>query len=331
MVWVSNMLIEGPEEQRNVAGGIEWLRRAVDLGNADAMANLGIRHMHGTGVEQDFEKAAGLLQRAIEGGSVGAYRVLAILHFHGQGVEKDVAKAIRLFRLGAAGGDPLAMLAVGNVYARGEGTPVDFEKAREWFAKAAAAGVAEGHHELGRLHEFGRGTETDMGAALGHYRRGAEAGHPDSLARVGFACFDGDGTKRDRADAVRWLTRAAAAEQSYAVLYLSLALRSLGRDVEALDVLRIHKAKTGHSDWLHVLLSFLAGDLTTAELHALADAPESKRLSQRCEAHFYAGALALLAGDRPAAKAEFEACIATGKTTYVEHRSATLALQGMAD
>jgi len=73
--------------------GVDYLKRAVDAGSADAMASLAALLAAGDGVAQDFGVARALYQRAARAGQPQAHRDLALLDLAGQGAAADPAQA----------------------------------------------------------------------------------------------------------------------------------------------------------------------------------------------------------------------------------------------
>ena len=88
-----------------------------------------------------------------------------------------------------------------------------------------------------------------------------------------------------------------------------LILCQQGRQREAEDVLNaaLRDVKDG---WLRQILRCVGGHLSPDEL--VADGLGRNNLEQLCEAYYYAGEACLLAGDRDAARQQFENCVRTG-------------------
>ncbi len=64
-------------------------QKAADLGNADAMFNLGWLYEDGNGVEQSYEKAAELYQKAADLGNAIAMNNMGLLYESGYGVNQS--------------------------------------------------------------------------------------------------------------------------------------------------------------------------------------------------------------------------------------------------
>jgi TPR repeat protein len=82
----------------------EWLPLA-ELGDVEAQYNLGVMYDEGTGVEQDFVKAAGWYRKAAEQGFLDAQANLGMMYYHGTGVSRDHKEAARWLRKAADRGD----------------------------------------------------------------------------------------------------------------------------------------------------------------------------------------------------------------------------------
>jgi TPR repeat protein len=64
---------------RDDKAAVEWLRKAGDLGNADAWAELGGLYVEGAGVPKDVAEGRRLLGKAAAAGSARASEMLAAL------------------------------------------------------------------------------------------------------------------------------------------------------------------------------------------------------------------------------------------------------------
>lgn len=85
--------VRGQGRTLDVVLGVDYLKRAVDAGSADAMTSLAALLAAGDGVAQDFGVARALYQRAARAGQPQAHRDLALLHLAGQGAPADAAQA----------------------------------------------------------------------------------------------------------------------------------------------------------------------------------------------------------------------------------------------
>jgi TPR repeat protein len=122
-------------------------RRAVELGDVDAMVFLGEMYKYGEGVKLDKKKADRLFRMAADRGHAAAQTSLGALLYS----EKKFEEAFRYFALAANQGETFAEISLGLCYRDGEGTEVDLGKARYWFERAAAKGDEQATTILARL------------------------------------------------------------------------------------------------------------------------------------------------------------------------------------
>jgi lipoprotein NlpI len=158
----------------------------------------------------------------------------------------------------------------------------------------------------------------------------AQAAGADPLAvarlRGEVAYFTGDLANAEAA--WRELTSMApAAERYYALVWFALTEKKKGEGVEAvvreLDTL-------GGSDWPRPIAEHLAGRLTESELLKSIGKEDPETSIQRyCEAYFYLGQQALIAGRASEATDYFRKTINTDVQAFVEWQYATLELARM--
>ena len=122
-------------------------KRAVELGDVDAMVFLGELHNNGSGVKLDKKKAVRLYRAAADRGDAIAQDNLGIL----LDAEKKCEEAFRCFALAADQGYTFAENNVGLCYSHGTGTEVDLGKARYWLERAAAKGHESARKNLACL------------------------------------------------------------------------------------------------------------------------------------------------------------------------------------
>ena len=111
-------------------------KRAVELGDVEAMRHLAGWHNTGRGVKLDKKKAARLFRTAADRGSAVAQNNLACL----LDAEKKYEESFRYFALAADQGYAKAENSLGCYYMGGYGMEVDLGKSRYWLERAAAKG-----------------------------------------------------------------------------------------------------------------------------------------------------------------------------------------------
>lgn len=143
----------------------------------------GLLYFNGTGVTQDYAKAAQLLQEAWQQGNMKAPRYLGIMAEEGLGFTVDYAKALAHYQEAADAGDITAAARIGWLYERGLGVKNSESEALQWYLKAAPTPdeAAKNIHprvlalsRLGVFYEEGLGVEQDVNQAKIWYQLAAQ-------------------------------------------------------------------------------------------------------------------------------------------------------------
>jgi lipoprotein NlpI len=104
----------------------------------------------------------------------------------------------------------------------------------------------------------------------------------------------------------------------YNALWLDIAARRAGGNPSRVLDEILGELPPGH--WPEPVLKMLRGMRTPQEvIDSVALVNPRAALLQRCEAHFYAGELHLVRGEPEAARAAFEAAVATGVIEFLEY------------
>lgn len=110
MVACGVILVEGLGVPPNEEEGLEWLKKATDMGSSQATYELGTVYYTGIAdvLEEDAEKAFALFERAARTNHVAALYMMADCLADGEGVAQDVARAVPLFHAAAEQGHRFA-------------------------------------------------------------------------------------------------------------------------------------------------------------------------------------------------------------------------------
>ena len=119
---------------------IKWISMAAELGNAEALFNLGVFYMEGMGCDQDMELSAKYFHRAARRRHPEAQFAYGDLLSQGWGVEQDEKRAVKWFLDAAENGHVEAMYRLGEAYEQGIGTEVNLEAAKKWYEAACNKG-----------------------------------------------------------------------------------------------------------------------------------------------------------------------------------------------
>ena len=119
---------------------IKWIGMAAEMGNAEALFNMGIFYLEGMGCDQDMEKCANYLHRAARRRHPEAQFAYADLLSNGWGIEQDEKRAMKWYLDAAENGHVEAMYRLGEIYAEGRIVPEDLAAAAKWYNAACEKG-----------------------------------------------------------------------------------------------------------------------------------------------------------------------------------------------
>jgi TPR repeat protein len=75
--------------KKNYKEACAWFKKSAELGDVDAMFNLGAMYAHGIGVSQDPQEAFKWSKKAAELGNASAMYSLGLMYAKGEGTLKD--------------------------------------------------------------------------------------------------------------------------------------------------------------------------------------------------------------------------------------------------
>ena len=181
------------------------IRRHVEDEVPEAIMHLATQYLYGrNGIVKNLKKAAKILKRAVELGNVEAMCRLGSMYEAGKGVKIDKKKALRLFRMGADRGDPISQNALANMIYDIETGDGDKVEAKRLWELGAAQGYAKAEYNLGILLDG----EQNYEEAFMHYKRAAERKYMNAQYNLGYCFEHGEGTAVDLAEAAKWYARA---------------------------------------------------------------------------------------------------------------------------
>ncbi len=174
------------------------LRKAAELGGAEAQYQYAEVYLQGLGVEKDRKEAVGWLVKAYQQGHKQAriacgsfYAQIGLAAYNAE----DYQKAFPLLEKAAMLGNAEAQNRLGLCYGNGKGTEKDEDKAFAWYQKAAAQGHEKAKKEAEEIQSrrksnicFKRGmaafNNKQYDAAEPLLKEAAEAGHVEAQYRL---------------------------------------------------------------------------------------------------------------------------------------------------
>lgn len=274
--WLQKSAEQGHEQARRVLDflHVEMCKEAAERGDPDAQYELGVRYLHGAGVEQNIKETIKWLALADDQGHEEARQVFqslltdinkrkaeqgdeeATLFLRATGTEgDDPASQFEYIRVTAEEGNSRAQFNLGNCYNEGHGVEEDKAKAVYWWRKAAEHGYVEAQRHLGYRYYKGDSVEKDIMEALKWWKQAAEQGDPKSQFEIGQRYCTDDGVDEDMIEAVKWFQMAA--EQGFAPAQYNLAVAYANGDGVPQDMAEANKwsleaAKQGYEPALKV-------------------------------------------------------------------------------
>ena len=186
----------------------QLFKKAADLGNVEALNNLGYMYFRGEGIPKDYKKACELYEQAAVNGSVLAANNLGSMYRDGNGVAQDYKKAFELYEQAAEQDYGWAIYNLGLMYSKGMGMRADYLKAVELYEKAADLGNVDALNNLGYMYAQGQGVAKNIQKAIELYEKAAEQGCGLAMYNLGYLYFIGEGVKTDYEKAVEFYEKA---------------------------------------------------------------------------------------------------------------------------
>ena len=245
---IANLFATGRSVEKNMSSAGKWYLRATELGDVGAMVSLGEMLLHGNGVERNPEKALALFRRCASLGNATAEFLAAELYFEGTDVKRDLPLALELYERAAEKGFPPAVRKKEEI---GAAVAETFRRANDAFR------------------------EKDHANAFRLFTLAAEMGHGGAIANLATCYQYGFGCKKDMKKALALYRRAvvfgkASAKYSLGLCYLrndgvrfnaaraeELLLGSGYPDAEALVEALRRKKKLKKGQRLYALASVL--------------------------------------------------------------------------
>lgn len=168
--------VAAPARDAALTGTMKELEDKAYAGTAEAQHDLAAIYTAGSGVKQDYKRAAYWFLQAANAGVANAAYNLGVLNHQGLGVEKNITLALDWYRIAALEGHPEAQYNLGIAYIEGIGTKYNPQLAAGFFQKAALSGINEAAYNLGLILENGLLAEPKPNQAMMWYRVGAEGG-----------------------------------------------------------------------------------------------------------------------------------------------------------
>ncbi|CAO4838829.1 MAG: hypothetical protein CNLJKLNK_00859 [Holosporales bacterium] len=168
------------------AESAKWLKRAIDVGNRNALKELGVSYYHGKGVPADKCEALKLFEKAARYSDKEAEKLALIVKAEisietKETLATNVVEQLKVY----AQSDAVLMMLLYNVYKNGLGeypasSPEALAEEIKWLRCAADGGNTEALKELGIHYFYGKGVPVDKQKALNLFEQVAHYGDKDA-------------------------------------------------------------------------------------------------------------------------------------------------------
>lgn len=192
----------------------------AEIGNGDALFNLGIMAEDGLGEARNVTKAEALYRSAAGVGNFKAQYRLGLLYAVGQVLPHDAAQARIYLSMAATHGDRDAMAMLENLGQAPERMS-EFAQAELWSGAGEHAKAATKYEQLARagdmaaqarlawLYEAGLGVPHNLQEAARRFEQAANAGVADAQYAMAVILRTGRGRPQDLEASLQWLRNAA--------------------------------------------------------------------------------------------------------------------------
>lgn len=171
------LMLEDDPASENSKEAVEWLKKAAEDNDIDAVNVLGVLYYEGVYVEEDDDKAVELLSRAAKTGYPAAKYNLGYICFYDENL-KDDAKAYEYLKAAADGEYESAYILLSRFYAEGIVAEKDVAKAVELLEKAGDN--PEAYFRLGIVYE----AEGDAAKSKEWLQKAADMGHEKAAEKL---------------------------------------------------------------------------------------------------------------------------------------------------
>jgi TPR repeat protein len=193
----------------------------AEVGNGDALFNLGVLAEDGLGELKNMPKAEALYASAANAGNFKAQYRLGLLYFVGTLLPRDVNKARLYLTQAAEHGDKDAKDMLSQLeQSAAAPTPLQqaellgasgqHQQAVALYRSLADTGNATAQTRLAWAYEAGRGVTPDLQEAARRFELAAQAGNAEAQYALAVMLRTGRGRSVDLEQSAQWLDRAAA-------------------------------------------------------------------------------------------------------------------------
>ncbi len=126
--------------------------KCANMGNTEAMNEVGCAYLSGSGIEQNIEKGMEWLKQGAYTGNANAAENLASIYQVGRyGIKRNKELCLTYWKLGAENGSDECQYNYGMCLKKGKGVPKDKDAAIRWISEAATKGHLNATKEMEKM------------------------------------------------------------------------------------------------------------------------------------------------------------------------------------
>lgn len=225
MYGLGKLLLRTDYPDRNPPKAIDYLTQAAEKEHDYAQYLLGKTYLQGKETPQNTSEGVLWLERSAEHGNQYAQYLLGKTLLQGELIEPNSEKALELLECAIAQKNPYAAFFLGREMLSGERIPVDVKRAEELLTAAANGTFTSAQYTLGKLYLIGDALLQDIKRALYWLWKAANQGDSYALYQLGKMYLFGQNVDRDEELGKKLLS--ASAEQGN--IYAQRILESYGK------------------------------------------------------------------------------------------------------
>ena len=146
---------------------IKRVKKRMEIGNAEAIDNMGSYYCHGVhGLQKNLNKALELWRRAAELGYTESYHNIGVAYDFGKGVKRNEKMANHYYELAAMGGNASSRYNIGS----SEYIVGNIERALKHFMLSAGGGYNVSLRAIQQMYKEGEATKDDYIQAIRGYQ-----------------------------------------------------------------------------------------------------------------------------------------------------------------
>ena len=183
---LGNMYLNGQGTEQDINKAVEWLNKAAEQNNPDALYQLGYIYSSEEYSIADTEKAFEYYARALENyieaekeneNATAEYRI-GRMYFNGMGIEENVSEAVKWLEKAALNHNATAAYQLYKIYSDGNLIEADFEKASAFLKMACLLENPYAQYTLGNIE-----------LENGNIERGIKLLNESADKEMSFACY----------------------------------------------------------------------------------------------------------------------------------------------